>query len=244
MPMKGKAGMRMKRWVVRLALLVWLLLCLQPVALAVAFGAEGDTACRPGKTVSLYVYMQEPGDTAAFLVTAESDGLTFVRAEAVGEAKEGYTRCYGEGGRGAFVYTARSGSAGFSGNVVRFVFSAPETPGEYTVTMRVSQVCRADGTMTEETSTSTLLVTVTPEAPDTPAAGEVSSIGVESGEEPAGSRAGSAASPGGTTVLEALAVKGNGGFWLGAGCMLLVFALGVGVYVLLAHPKEPPRHGK
>ena len=80
MPMKGKAGMRMKRWVVRLALLVWLLLCLQPVALAVAFGAEGDTACRPGKTVSLYVYMQEPGDTAAFLVTAESDGLTFVRA--------------------------------------------------------------------------------------------------------------------------------------------------------------------
>ena len=158
----------MRRWL-HLAVLLLVVQLSVFGAQAVTFHAETEGACKPGKTVALTVSMASPGDTAAFLVTAESDGLAFVRAEAGDAAKTGYTRAYGEGGWGSFVYTAQNGPAGSSGEVVRFVFSAPETPGEYALQVSVTQVTNADGTMTSAQYSETFSVLVGDKAPDTPA---------------------------------------------------------------------------
>jgi len=158
----------MRRWL-HLAVLLLVVQLSVFGAQAVTFHTETEGACKPGKTVALTVSMASPGDTAAFLVTAESDGLAFVRAEAGDAAKTGYTRAYGEGGWGSFVYTAQNGPAGSSGEVVRFVFAAPETPGEYTLQVSVTQVANADGTMTSAQYSETFSVLVGDKAPDTPA---------------------------------------------------------------------------
>lgn len=251
-----KWGGRVKR-LLRLALLFIILLELSSLFVqAVGFSVRTEGACRPGKTVALTVFVDDPGDTAAFLVTAESDALAFVRADASAGAKVGYTRAYGAGSSGSFVYTAKGGAADFSGEAVTFVFRAPETPGNYAVTVTVSQVANAAGEMTDTFYTETLTIAVEVKAPDTPPAEAYSSMPEESEDETASSNSGEEAStstgelPVASTAptpaptakpLEPLPAGGQNSFLLGMGAAAMVFALGMGFYVLLARQKEPPK---
>ena len=250
----------MKR-LLRLGILFLLLLEFSAVLVqAVSFGTRYDSACRPGKTVALTVSVEDPGDTAAFLVTAESDAFTFVRADVSSAAKTGYTRTYGAGGSGSFVYTAKSGAC-FSGEAVTFVFRAPEEPGHYDVTVTVSQAADTNGEMTDTLYTETLTVAVEAKAPDTPAetyssmpeeSSEPESraetvFSVSGGEEESSSAgeisaAGTASAAAPTAKpLKALPAEGQNSFLLGMGAAAMVFALGIGFYTLLARQKEPPK---
>ncbi len=225
-------------------------------AQAAGFSAATGGACRPGKTVAVTVYVDDPGDAAAFLITAESDALAFVRADASAAAKAGYTRAYGADSSGSFVYTAKSGAADFSGEAVTFIFRAPETPGNYAVTVTVSQVANAAGEMTDTFYTETLTIAVEAKAPDTPPEEAYSSMPEESADETASSNSGEEASastgelPVASTAptpaptakpLEPLSVGGQNSFLLGMGTSAMVFVLGIGVYTLLARQKEPPK---
>lgn len=244
------------------AVLALLLLWLSAFsARAVSFAVYTEGTCRPGKTVEIAVSMLEPGNTAAFLVTMESDALTFVQAVPSQAAKNGYTRAYSEGNRSAFVYTAADGAADFSGEAVRFVFRAPAESGQYTVQITVSQVADAGGNMTDTTFTETVAVTVAAKAPDTPPAEaytasskeETPVSSVESTEPESKAEAALSAPQVNSSVqaesapeesappLQALSGGEGRSFLLGMGASALVFAVGVGLYVLLARPKEPPK---
>lgn len=245
------------------AVLALLLLWLSAFsARAVSFAVYTEGTCRPGKTVEIAVSMLEPGNTAAFLVTMESDALTFVQAVPSQAAKNGYTRAYSEGNRSAFVYTAAHGAVDFDGEAVRFVFRAPAESGQYTVHVSVSQVADAGGNMTDTTFTETVNVAVAAKAPDTPPAEaytasseeETPVSSVESAESESKAESASSIPQTSSAVqvelelptetpppLQALSGGEGRSFLLGMGASALVFALGVGLYVLLARPKEPPK---
>ena len=252
----------MKRKAVAVVLALLLLWLSAFLAQAVSFAVQTEGTCRPGKTVEIAVSLLEPGNTAAFLVTAESDALTFVKAIPSPSAKNGYTRAYSEGNRSSFVYTAAHGAADFSGEAVRFVFRAPEESGQYTVQITVSQVADAAGNITDTTFTETVAVTVAAKAPDNPPA---EAYTASSEEETPVSSAGTAEPDSKTEAassvsqtspavqaeserpnetappLQALSGGEGRSFLLGMGASALVFAVGVGLYVLLARPKEPPK---
>lgn len=245
------------------AVLVLLLLWLSAfLAQAVSFAVQTEGSCRPGKTVEIAVSLLEPGNTAAFLITAESDALTFVKAIPSPSAQNGYTRAYSEGSLSSFVYTAAHGAADFSGEAVRFVFRAPAASGQYPVQITVSQVADAAGNMTDTVYTETVAVTVAAKAPDTPPAEAytasseeetpVSSTGTAEPESKAeavssipqtSSAVQAELEPPNETPLPLQVLSGGEGrsFLLGMGASALVFAVGVGLYVLLARPKEPPK---
>lgn len=207
---------------------------------AQAFTLPEQAACRPGKTVSLCLSLESGDSVTAFLAQAESESLSFVRCETGETLKSGYTRSFGEGGKGSFVFAAGNGiTPAGEGEAVTFVFSAPDEPGEYTVQVTVSQICGVDGEMTDQAVEKTITVTVDPNAADSPAKDELPSLDeTETEGDAAVEEEHETDFPETSTVTISLpafagVMSGGNGFLAGVVVTVLLFVVGLGVYACL-----------
>ena len=218
-----------------------------------AFEVPEQAACRPGKTVSISLALAESGEVTAFLAEAESESLTFVRCETGEVLKSGYTRGFGSGGKGSFVFAAGDGATPVdAGEAVVFVFSAPDESGEYAVHFTISQICGADGEMTDRVIEENVNVTVDPKAVDSPTKDELPPA--ESEEEPGDGEnpsAGENASvPGVSSVVNislpsfAGVMSGGNGFLAGVLVTVLLFVVGLGVYACLIRRPDKTQQAK
>lgn len=219
---------------------------------AQAFTLPEQAACRPGKTVSLCLSLESGDSVTAFLAQAESESLSFVRCETGETLKSGYTRSFGEGGKGSFVFAAGDGTTpADAGEAVTFVFSAPDEPGEYTVQVTVSQICGADGKMTDQTVQRTVKVAVDPNAADSPAKDELPSLDETEAEGDAAATEEEHETdfPETSTVTISLpafagVMSGGNGFLAGVVVTVLLFVVGLGVYACLIRKPEQASKAK
>lgn len=229
------------------------LLVLMLAVCAQAFEVPEQAACRPGKTVSIALSLAESGEVTAFLAEAESESLAFVRCETGEVLQSGYTRGFGSGEKGSFVFAAGDGETpADAGEAVIFVFSAPDEPGEYDVHLTVSQICGADGERTEQVIEKNVAVSVDSGAADSPAKDELPPA--ESEEEPeedGNSPADENTSVAGVSSVVNISLpsfagtaSGGNGFWTGILTAVLLFAAGLGVYTCLIRRPEKNRQAK